>query len=104
MRVCLLLAGLVEELDTLVLVLLSDVADSVRNLVFGLVFLVGWDFALAIRFEPASKSGLGKNGKEMFPLKDRVMDELDFGIAMSDFLMIFPSDSSTVVFDEFIFF
>ena len=40
----------------------------------------------------------------MFPLKDRVVDEFDSGITMSDFLMIFPSDSSTVVFDEFIFF
>ena len=56
--------------------------------------------------EPTSKSKLGNNGKEVFPLKERVVDEFDFvrAMAMSDFLIIFPSDNSTVVFDAFIVF
>ena len=46
-------------------------------------------------------SGLGSNGKEIFPLRGRIVDEFDFGSAMSDLLMIFPSDSSNVVFEAF---
>ena len=91
LRVDLLLAGLVEGLDTIVLVLLSEVANSVCSLVFGPVFLIKCGFDLVVFFEPTSKSGLGRNGKEIFPLGDRVVDEFDFGSAMSDFLMIFPS-------------
>ena len=47
---------------------------------------------------------LEKEGKEIFPLNERIVEDLDFGTAMSDFLMIFPSESSTVDFVEFITF
>ena len=40
----------------------------------------------------------------MLPLKDRIFKEFDLGIAMTDFLIIFPSDNSTVVLDVFIIF
>ena len=40
----------------------------------------------------------------MFLLKERIEDELDFGKAMSDFLMFFPLDNSTVDLDAFIIF
>ena len=104
MRVDLLLARLIEGLAILVLVLLSELANSVCSLVFGPVFLIGCDFDLIVFLKPTLKPGLENKGKEMFPLKDRVVDELDFVSAMSDFLMIFLSDSSTVVFEAFIIF
>ena len=44
------------------------------------------------------------DGKEIFPLKERIEDNLDFGIAISDFLMIFPLDNFSVDFDLFIIF
>ena len=37
-------------------------------------------------------------------MNERIVEDLDFGMAMSDFLIIFPSDNSTVDFVEFIFF
>ena len=104
MRVDLLLARLVQGLAIRVLLLLSEIANSVCSLVFGPVFLIGCDFDLIVFFKSTLKPGLGSKGKEIFPLKDRVVDELDFGSAMSDFLMIFLSDSSTVVFEAFITF
>ena len=33
----------------------------------------------------------------MLLLKDRIFEEFDLGIAISDFLIIFPSDNSAVV-------
>ena len=40
----------------------------------------------------------------MLPLKDLILAEFDLGIAISDFRIISPSDSSTVEVDEFIIF
>ena len=40
----------------------------------------------------------------MLPLKDRIFEEFDLGIAMSVFLIIFPSDNSTVVLEVFLIF
>ena len=79
-------------------------ADFVCCLVFGPIFLVGRIFGLIILLEPNSKSKLRNDGKEIFLLKERVVDELDFGRARSDFLLIFLLDNSTVVFDVFIIF
>ena len=53
---------------------------------------------------PTCKSALEKKGKEIFPLNERIVEDLDFGMAMTDFLIIFPSDYSTVDFVEFIIF
>ena len=74
-------------------------ASSFCCLVFVPVFLIGSGFDLIIFFEPTTKSGLGSDGKEIFSLKDRVVDDFDFGSAISDFLMTFPSDRCTVVFE-----
>ena len=70
----------------------------------GLFFFVCEDFGFEVFLEPTCKSEIGNGGKEIFPLKERIAVELHFGIAMSDFLMIFPSDNSTVDFDAFIIF
>ena len=40
----------------------------------------------------------------MLPLKDLVFEEFDLGVAISDFLIIFPSDSFTVKLEVFIIF
>ena len=86
------------------MVLLSEVSSSICFLVIDSCFL-GWfgnpGFA---RLVLTSTSGLGKNGSNMLPLKDRVLDELDFGRATSDLLKIFPQDNSTVVLEVFIIF
>ena len=103
-RVDLILVTLLEWFDTLVLVLLSDVADFVSCLVFGPVFLVCESFGFGVFLEPTWKSEIGNVGKEILSLIERSEDELDFEIAMSDFLMIFPLDNSSVDFDVFIIF
>ena len=40
----------------------------------------------------------------MLPFKDLVFEEFDLGVAISDFLIIFPSDSSTVELEVFMIF
>ena len=54
-------------------------------------------FDLFVFLGPTCKSMLEKEGKGIFPLNERIVEDLDFGMAMSDFLMIFPLDSSTVI-------
>ena len=82
----------------------TRVGSSICRLVLGPSFRVCWGFVLLVFLGPTCKSVLIKKGIEMFPLKERIVEDLDFGMAMSDFLMIFASDSSTVDFVEFIIF
>ena len=82
----------------------TGVGSSICRLVLGPSFRVCWGFVLLVFLGPTYKSVLIKEGKQIFPLNERIVQDLDFGMAMSDFLMIFPSDSSTVDFVEFNFF
>ena len=100
-RVGCLREGVVDDFDALVLVLLSEVANSICFLVFGPCFLDGFGFHGFARLVPTSTSALGKYGKYMLPLKDRILEKFDFGRAMSDFPMIFPSNNSAVVLEVF---
>ena len=94
------LVGCFIPLDLVV----TGVRHSVCRPVLGPGFRVCWGFDLLVFLGPTCKSMLKKEGKEIFPLNERVVEDLDFGMAMSDLLMIFPSDSSTVDFVEFIIF
>ena len=82
----------------------TGVGSSICRLVLGPSFRVCWGFVLLVFLGPTCKSVLIKEGKEIFPLNERIVEDEDFGMAMSDFLMIFPSDRSTVDFVEFIIF
>ena len=72
----------------------------------GLRLLISW----LIRFSEFRTSRtffnirVRKYGNGMLPLKDRIFEEFDLGIAMSVFLIIFPSDNSTVVLEVFLIF
>ena len=102
-RVCFGLLDLVDWFIPLDLVL-AGVGSSICRLVLGPSFRVCWGFVLLVFLGPTCKSVLKKERKELFPLNERIVEDLDFGMAMSDFLMIFPSDSSTVDFVEYIIF
>ena len=94
------LVGCFIPLDLVV----TGVRDSVCRPVLGPGFRVCWGFDLLVFLGPTCKSMLEKERKEIFRLNERIVEDLDFGMAMSNFLMIFPSDSSTVDFVEFIIF
>ena len=94
------LVGCFIPLDLVV----TGVRDSVCRLVLGPGFRVCCGFDLLVFLGPTCKSMLEKAAKKIFPLNERIVEDLDFGMAMSNFLMIFPSDSSTVDFVEFIIF
>ena len=94
------LVGCFVPLDLVV----TGVKDSVCRPVLVSGFRVCCVFALFVFLGPTFKSLLEKEGNEIFPSNERIVEDLDFGMAMSDFLMIFPSDSSTVDFVEFIIF
>ena len=94
------LVGCFIPLDLVV----TGVRDSVCRPVLGPGFRVCCGFDLLVFVGPTCKSILEKEGKEIFPLNERIVEDLEFGMVMSDFLMIFPSDSSTVDFVEFIIF
>ena len=40
----------------------------------------------------------------MLPLKDRIFEKFERGMAISNFLIIFPADNSTVVLEMFMIF
>ena len=79
----------------------TGVKDYVCHPVSVSGFRVCCVFDLFVFLGPTCKSMLEKEGKEIFSLNERIEEDLDCGMAMSNFLMIFPSDSSTV---EFIIF
>ena len=62
----LFLSGLAEVFETLVLVSLSEAANSVWSLVFGPLFLVVVCFVFLVRFESILKSGSESNVKNFF--------------------------------------